>query len=278
MGLSSDDVKLDTETEGIAWLSAMIGELLSIAGQFVERPSDAQREAFFAEMVVVTTSELVHGIQSEVGEQRLANATRLARHLFEHQVDLHYTLQNFGPRIRQRIAEEARSAVEHSDGPFPSGPVADQLKASLADARRREDQARRDARAVRDGSSQSKSDPDDRGFLPSLEQRAKAVGLEHRYVDYRSMSAISHPGFRSAIRQLRPTPEAPPNGEHETEFKDLPLHLMQLVLCEGVAVFGDILAAALLLRDGRTTTFERVDLIVQGAHARCNRRCSDATD
>ncbi len=45
---------------------------------------------------------------------------------------------------------------------------------------------------------------------------------------------------------------------------------LRLVLCEGVAVFGDILASAILLREGRSLRFERVGSITAAAQRSCS--------
>lgn len=68
-----------TEPGNATWLLKRIDDLLGVGKAFVETPSDATREAFFAEMITVASGELLQGLVSEAQGGRLANATRLAR-------------------------------------------------------------------------------------------------------------------------------------------------------------------------------------------------------
>lgn len=252
-----------TEPGNATWLLKRIDDLLGVGKAFIETPSDATREAFFAEMITVASGELLQGLVSEAQGGRLANATRLARHLFEHQVDLLYTLDNFEPRMRQRIADEARNALEQSTATFPEGGAIDTLRDTLNDARTRQAAARETKKAGR------KTPVDDLGFVPSLETRAQVVDLEHRYYDYRQMSSMSHPGFRAGLIYAKQA-DRPAEAETESRFQWLRNDLLELVLCEGVAVFGDILRRAILLREGYSATFQQVNAMTSEAYVRCS--------
>lgn len=246
------------------WLFGRIDELLAAGKAFLEVESEAVGRAFFAEAIALASGELLDGIRSEARAGRLANATRLARHLFEQQIELHYVLSNFEPRMRQRVAEEARNALDHSETEVADGSHKATLAQFLQDARARE------AAAEKLKKDEGKKTPaDERGFFPPWEQRARAVDLEDRYVDYRQMSAIAHPGLRAAAPHVRII-----DASGEAQVAGVRAQLRQLVLCEGVIVFSDILATGVLLREGFSEEFHRL-IAIRQAGVRC---CSAPED
>ncbi len=95
------------------------------------------------------------------------------------------------------------------------------------------------------------------------------MDLEHRYYDYRQMSSMSHPGFRAGLIYAKQA-DRPAEAETESRFQWLRNDLLELVLCEGVAVFGDILRRAILLREGYSATFQQVNAMTSEAYVRCS--------
>jgi hypothetical protein len=154
----------------------------------VQRLAAAKRRgkvAFFVQVNLLAIAELADGVVAELDADRVSNARRLVRHLWEFEVEFSYVLADPEPRLKQwRATEARRQARIRAEGEVPASPF-DRLLADDYERAREED-----------------------GFLPSLQQMAESLGRHERYrVEYRPLSALSHPGLWGTARYSDVTEE-----------------------------------------------------------------------
>lgn len=150
------------------------------------------RPEIYAGAMLAAATELAEGVAAEVAAGRLQNAGRLARHLFEFDIEMSWVLDNPAVRLPTRYAEEARSTFERMNPAVldrlltpDMDPGREQLVALLASER---------ARLGRSGNA---------SVLPARETMADDLGrLEEFKAVYPSMSWTSHPGLSSAGRHV----------------------------------------------------------------------------
>jgi hypothetical protein len=119
--------------------------------------------------------ELAEGVLAETTANRISNARRLARHLWEFELELSFILEDPDERLKQWRAEEARRWIRtREDRNAPTeDPFESLLLAGFA--------------TTRTGG----------GFLPTVEEMASALGRADQYrEEYRGLSYLSHPGLR----------------------------------------------------------------------------------
>lgn len=145
--------------------------------------------------------ELALGVVRETRAKAPANAMRLARHLFEHSIDLDYLIQYPTDGTRQIEAWRAKSSLAVNKDelialPPLSPEVERDLKRRVKDAHRLDGKARmreRDGEVV----------PAPGWGFPNWEQKAAAVSRAEDYRFYYGLaSGIAHPGVGSVGSHL----------------------------------------------------------------------------
>lgn len=145
---------------------------------------------------VAAGRELAEGVQRETGAGAPANALRLARHLFELDIELHYVTESPARRFEQLLAREARNrlsiAKHDAEGAFEDPEFHKELKRLAGEGHRAEGKATKRKEAGEDVPA------DDLGW-PGYDDKAKALERLHDYnVLYLPASWLAHPGFEAS--------------------------------------------------------------------------------
>lgn len=141
---------------------------------------------------IAVSRELAQGVLAEAAAGRAGNAMRLARHLFEQELEFGYILDEPSPRLCQWRASEAKIRLRLSKLPGLQldRDLQKQLRALTRWAQRKEERA--DDRQKRFNESVPFSD---RGYLPNRRILAEAQGRAADYhLFYAGASWLSHPG------------------------------------------------------------------------------------
>ncbi len=174
--------------------SACLEELIVLAGVVTERelqiaeaePLDGRRLSGYVLGAVAAGWELAQGVLREGHAGAPANALRLARHLFELDIELHYVTTNPERRFEQLLAREAKNRLGLSwnipEGVFEDPEFGRELKRLVKDAHRA------DAKALKRKKNGEDVLADELGW-PGYEDKAKALGrLDDYNVLYGSAS------------------------------------------------------------------------------------------
>lgn len=174
--------------ECLQYLSAIARECAR-AARLPPSPPDPAREDLYALTILGAVHEMAEGVIEERRVGRVSNATRLARHLYEHDLESSWVLTEPRPRLRRRVAEEFRNGFER----LPTGAVVDSESSWMRDyldevrAEMPRDEIERDGR-----------------LMPSSRSMARSMGaLEECDRAYRLLSWTSRPGFLAAYRSFR---------------------------------------------------------------------------
>ncbi len=169
-----------------------VATLIEVAGdaaRIPQLPQAPDRLDLYALITLGEVRELAAGVLDERRAGRRTNAVRLARHLFEYDVESAWVTADPKARVKRAFGEEMRRLCEEV-------PAERTAHMDLSVARAFVDE-------VRGGLSRR-----ERGnygeLLPSRKVMAEAVGaLETYHGDYAEMSWLAHPGLTSGTRFLR---------------------------------------------------------------------------
>lgn len=172
--------------------------------------SPAKPTAHLSRVYLVASIELAHGVLDAVAAGRPTNALRMARHIYEFELQLDYILDRPAVRLLQLSADGAQRAL-----------LAEELVPGLklTEKRRRQYQvAVAKAKDAADGRRALVPDraklPTEEGWrLPSLEDMAAALssrraGRKEDYdLQYRGASQLSHPSLLGVATYFDPDAE-----------------------------------------------------------------------
>ena len=169
----------------------------------VERDSGPEQDVAvraYALAAIGLARELAAGVARETRAEAPANAMRLARHLFEQDIDVHYLVDNREAALRQLQAWEARTQLTLERKVSELGPLSAakkrRLRAVIKEA------YRLDAKAKEKEKSGAEVFASERGF-PNYEQKAAAVDRLGDYAFfYGGASWMSHSGVTSLGHML----------------------------------------------------------------------------
>lgn len=141
---------------------------------------------------IAVARELAQGVFSEAVAGRAGNAIRLARHLFEQELELDYVLADPGPRLPQVRASDAARRLRLSKVLGTSMPR--DLRSELKQLTRAAQSAEEDAvRRRKEGELVPASDY---GYLPDRRVMSQASDREADYdLYYGGASWLAHPGI-----------------------------------------------------------------------------------
>lgn len=162
------------------------------------RPEATGRERF-AGVMLFALDELVEGALAELKARRVHNAARLARHAWEFELELTWVMTDPAKRLPRWRSNEARREHHLGADGYKDPRVAELLAAEYERARKVP------------GS-----------FMPTVERMADDLGRASQYrSEYRKMSYVSHPGFRS-ITWYSPATEADVERSQRGELVPIP--------------------------------------------------------
>lgn len=170
----------------VGWLARTLELARALLGMATRRRPGRGDRDLYALGVVRSAIELGRGVLAEGIGGRAGNAMRLARHLFEQELELHYVLDQPLPRLDQLRASEAKrrlQLVELNPGIEGRGAPLEEFDSLVARAKALNHTA--------------KQKPVwERGFLPGYEDMATALDRQDDYnLYYRAASWLSHPGL-----------------------------------------------------------------------------------
>lgn len=175
-------------------------EFLSIKASLADGTEEEVSVRAYALGAVGLARELALGVARETREGAPANAMRLARHLFEADLDLHYLVENPEAAIRQAEAWEARSHLDIDAKVAELPPLSAEAKKVLKT--RVKAAYRLDGKAKDEEKAGNEVAATDRGF-PTYEHKARAVGRGEDYgFFYGIASLMSHPSVTSIGHHL----------------------------------------------------------------------------
>lgn len=218
---------LSAHARDICHASNVLADDRAIGTQLLERVD------LYALISLGVVHELVEGVIAEVKIGRASNAIRLARHLMELDLESSWIAKDPVPRIRRRIAEEYRNAIERSDGARDavSPEVYADMEAFLHEVK------------VETGTLGKKGR--DAGLVPSFRKIAEEMEAVGEYDQhYAMLSWLSHPGFVLAYRSVRPRRDGDRIAiDFSTDYDDvlLPLRFAANSTARCIGRFGDLL-------------------------------------
>ncbi len=160
-----------------------------------ELPTFARTD-FYALIILGAVHELAEGVADEAAVGRDSNATRLARHLMEHDFESSWILKDPEPRMRRRLAEEYRNALERTEG------ASESLDPDTFEVM---DTFLQDVKAEVPKAEWGRYGE----LVPTFSKMAKNLEAEDDYRrSYQLLSWLSHPGFVFAYKSIAPTSDA----------------------------------------------------------------------
>lgn len=165
--------------------------------------------SIYALVSLLSMSEIIHGVISELGAGRLPNGARLVRHLWEYSVEFLYVVQDPEPRLAQFMISYARRAegappLEGMDPGLYAESFPDATRSDLA----KDIAAARQEEADRRETLGRPLLPHEKADIPSIKEMAACVGLAAAYeASYRRLSHLAHPGLWGMSRYVLISPQ-----------------------------------------------------------------------
>lgn len=203
--MTEDDASPTEPAGGGAWLAGL-GDALAL-GEKVSETQARTRIRWLGKLYLSAARELLAGVIAELEVERATNAIRLARHLYEYELEFAYLSDLPGIRIDQWFAEHAqRGLILHERIPELG------LRDDVVEQMRDRVEASKAAAAVRkvDADAAGKGEKPEGWRLPDREamERALLDREPHRAGDYdlfyRHSSSLSHPGSLALTTYVEP--------------------------------------------------------------------------